>query len=87
MPRDREGPGRADLAQRRFMMVNPGNRLVADTLESDWNEKLRALAKARDERERARAEDRIAVDDAIRARLVAMTTDHTAVVRPVDAEP
>jgi len=65
----------ADLAQRRFMMVDPANRLVADTLESDWNERLRALAKARDERERARAEDRIAVDDAIRERLVAMTTD------------
>ncbi len=67
----------ADLAQRRFMMVDPGNRLVADTLESDWNEKLRALAKARDERERARAEDGIAVNDAIRERLVAMTTDFT----------
>jgi DNA invertase Pin-like site-specific DNA recombinase len=65
----------ADLAQRRFMLVDPANRLVADTLESDWNEKLRVLAKARDERERARAEDRIAVDDAIRERLVAMTTD------------
>lgn len=65
----------ADLAQRRFMMVDPANRLVADTLESDWNEKLRALAKASDERERARGEDRIAMDDAIRNRLVAMTTD------------
>ena len=65
----------ADLAQRRFMMVDPANRLVADTLESDWNEKLRALAKARDERERARCEDRIVIDEAIRGRLVAMTTD------------
>ena len=65
----------ADLAQRRFMLVDPGNRLVADTLESDWNEKLRTLAKARDERDRARREDRIAIDDAIRDRLVAMTTD------------
>jgi DNA invertase Pin-like site-specific DNA recombinase len=65
----------ADLAQRRFMMVDPANRLVADTLESDWNEKLRTLAKARDEGERARVEDRIAIDGAIRERLVAMTTD------------
>lgn len=65
----------ADLAQRRFMMVDPANRLVADTLEADWNEKLRALAKARDEREEARRKDRNAVDDAIRDRLVAMTTD------------
>jgi DNA invertase Pin-like site-specific DNA recombinase len=65
----------ADRAQRRFMMVDPANRLVADTLESDWNEKLRALEKARDDRERARREDRVAIDEAIRDRLVAMTTD------------
>jgi len=65
----------ADLAQRRFMMVDPGNRLVADTLESDWNQKLRALASARDERERAQREDQIAINDALRERLVAMTTD------------
>jgi DNA invertase Pin-like site-specific DNA recombinase len=65
----------ADLAQRRFMMVDPQNRLVADTLESDWNEKLRALQKAREERERARREDEIAIDGAVRDRLVAMTTD------------
>jgi DNA invertase Pin-like site-specific DNA recombinase len=65
----------ADLAQRRFMMVDPSNRLVADTLEADWNEKLRILAKAREERERARQEDQVVLDDAIRERLLAMTTD------------
>lgn len=65
----------ADLAQRRFMMVDPGNRLVADTLEADWNDKLRVLTKARDERERGRREDQIVIDDAIRERLVTMTTD------------
>jgi DNA invertase Pin-like site-specific DNA recombinase len=65
----------ADLAQRRFMMVDPGNRLVADTLEANWNEKLRELAKARDEREHGRREDQLVIDDAIRERLVAMTTD------------
>ena len=65
----------SDLAQRRFMMVDPNNRLVADTLEADWNDKLRTLAKARDERERGRREDQIVIDDAIRERLVTMTTD------------
>lgn len=30
----------ADLARRRFMAVDPDNRLVARTLERDWNEKL-----------------------------------------------
>ena len=33
----------ADLAQRRFMAVEPENRLVARTLERDWNEKLADL--------------------------------------------
>ena len=65
----------ADLAQRRFMLVDPSNRLVADTLEREWNEKLRALAEAREERERARQRNDVVLDDAIRQRLVAMTTD------------
>lgn len=65
----------ADLAQRRFMLVDPNNRLVADTLESEWNGKLRALAEARETRERARERDQIILDDAIRQQLVAMTTD------------
>ena len=65
----------ADLAQRRFMLVDPSNRLVADTLEAEWNDKLRALAQAREERERGRQQDQLVVDDTIRQRLVVMTTD------------
>ncbi len=37
----------ADLARRRFMAVDPENRLVAQTLEQEWNEKLRLLEQAR----------------------------------------
>lgn len=65
----------ADMAQRRFMLVDPNNRLVADTLEADWNNKLRALVKAREERERSRYDEGLAVDDTLRERLIAMTTD------------
>lgn len=65
----------ADLAQRRYMLVDPSNRLVADTLEGEWNDKLRALAKAEEERQRARQGDQLILDEAIRDRLVAMTTD------------
>ena len=65
----------ADLAQRRFMLVDPNNRLVADTLEAEWNDKLRALTQAREERERGRQQDQLILDDAIRQRLVAMTTE------------
>jgi hypothetical protein len=65
----------ADLAQRRFMLVDPNNRLVADTLEGEWSDKLRTLALAREERQRGQQEDRRVIDAAIRDRLVAMTTD------------
>lgn len=65
----------AALAQRRFMRVDPGNRLVANTLEAEWNDKLRILAKARDDLERERRDDRLALDQTVRERLVAMTTD------------
>ena len=65
----------ADLAQRRFMLVDPGNRLVADTLEGEWNDKLRALAKAREDTERGREEEQRVLDETVRARLISMTTD------------
>ena len=48
----------ADLAQRRFFEVDPANRLVAASLEADWNERLRELEEACQEREaRAVARD------------------------------
>lgn len=65
----------ADLAQRRFMLVDPSNRLVADTLEREWNDKLRLLVEAREQREQARQRDQFIVDDAIRQRLASLTTD------------
>jgi DNA invertase Pin-like site-specific DNA recombinase len=37
-----------DLARRRYMQVDPDNRLVADSLEAEWNEKLRAHEQARE---------------------------------------
>jgi hypothetical protein len=37
----------ADLAQRRYVKVDPDNRLVATVLEAEWNTKLRELEEAR----------------------------------------
>jgi len=65
----------ADLAQRRFMLVDPTNRLVADTLEREWNDKLRALANVQEERERNRREDLSVLNEEIHRRLVAVVTD------------
>jgi hypothetical protein len=44
---------RAELARRRYLAVDPDNRLVADTLEADWNDSLRTLHEARDDADRA----------------------------------
>jgi DNA invertase Pin-like site-specific DNA recombinase len=47
----------AELAQRRYLRVDPDNRLVADILEAEWNTKLRALAAARETAEQHRQQD------------------------------
>ena len=49
---------RADLARRRYLAVDPGNRLVADSLEADWNDALRALQAAQDDYDNAAASRR-----------------------------
>jgi Recombinase/Recombinase zinc beta ribbon domain len=40
------------LTQRRFLRVDPENRLVADVLEADWNARLRDLAQIQQEAEK-----------------------------------
>ena len=65
----------ADLARQRYMQVDPGNRLVADALEADWNEKLRTLTAAQDEAEQQRATDHQLLDDQCRQRVLALVTD------------
>ena len=65
----------ADLAQRRFMKVDPENRLVADTLEAQWNGKLRVLAEARRDYEAYLKNHQEIIDDKIQKRLVSLTVD------------
>ena len=66
----------ADLAQRRFLRVDPENRLVADALEAEWNDRLRALTPAAQEAyEQGRATDARVVTDEQRAEVLALATD------------
>jgi hypothetical protein len=65
----------ADLARRRFMEADPGNRLVVDVLEAEWNEKLRALHDAQEELERRRAADHQQLSDERRQQILALATD------------
>ena len=74
----------ADQARHRYMQVDPANRLVADSLEADWNARLRALAGAQEEYERQRTADRVAVDDNEQQRILALATDFPAVWRDAD---
>jgi DNA invertase Pin-like site-specific DNA recombinase len=65
----------AELAQRRYMRVDPDNRLVADTLEADWNRRLRAFQEAQQEYEQQRQKDCVAIDEELRIRLHTLVTD------------
>lgn len=65
----------SDLAQRRYMRVDPDNRLVADSLEADWNQRLRSLAEAHEEYGRRHEQDRRILTDEQRATILALATD------------
>jgi DNA invertase Pin-like site-specific DNA recombinase len=65
----------AELARNRFMQVDPNNRLVADALEADWNDKLRALTEAQEHYEQQRQKDRIVLNEASRQKVLALAQD------------
>src|SRR6202011_2807993 len=65
----------ADLAQRRYLHVDPANRLVADSLEADWNNKLRALTVAQEQYDEQRQNDRAAISEQRRASIAALAHD------------
>ncbi len=65
----------ADLARRRFMEVDPGNRLVVDVLEAEWNERLRGLHDAQEELEQRRQQDHQQLGDQQREEILALATD------------
>jgi DNA invertase Pin-like site-specific DNA recombinase len=65
----------ADLARRRYMSVDPGNRLVTDVLEAEWNEKLRVHAAAQEDYERHTDQQRRRADEEVRQKILSLTTD------------
>lgn len=69
----------AEAARRRYLRVDPDNRLVADALEADWNDKLRALTQVQDDHERRRNNDAAVLGPEKRERIVALATDFPAV--------
>ena len=66
---------RRHLAQRRYLHVDPANRLVADSLEADWNGKLRALHAAQEQYEEQCKNDRAKISEQQQARIAALAHD------------
>ena len=64
-----------DLARRRFLRVDPDNRLVASSLETEWNEKLRLLAEAEQTYERQSQADNAQVSEDHRNKILNLSTD------------
>lgn len=69
----------AELARRRYMNVDPANRMVADALEADWNARLRQLDSLQQEHERQRKADQRLLADEARARIRALAADFSVV--------
>ncbi len=65
----------AERAQVRYMRVDPNNRLVADTLERQWNEKLRLLAQAKEECQSQQRLDALQLSQEQRAKILALASD------------
>ena len=71
----------AEAARRRYVAVDPTNRLVAATLEADWNQRLRELTDAQDDYDRAARAGAAPLDDATQARIRALAADLPALWR------
>jgi DNA invertase Pin-like site-specific DNA recombinase len=65
----------AELARARYMEVDPKNRLVADTLEGDWNEKLTAAQAAEQWYQQQREVERARLDDKTKKEILSLATD------------
>jgi DNA invertase Pin-like site-specific DNA recombinase len=65
----------ADLAAQRYRRVDPNNRLVASTLEAEWNAALLTLQETQQEYERRRQADLLIIDEEMRDQVMTLTTD------------
>ena len=66
------------------LRVDPDNRLVANSLEADWNEKLRALEHARQCYEQQRKREQLVLDENKREKLLALSTDFPKLWHDID---
>jgi len=77
----------AELARRRYMNVDPANRMVADAIEADWNSRLRKLDELQQEHDRQRKTDKGLLGEEARARIRALADDFSSVWNDSRVEP
>jgi DNA invertase Pin-like site-specific DNA recombinase len=76
----------AELARRRYMQVDPENRLVADSLEAEWNSKLRILAEAQNQYDEQTQKQRLLIDAQTSEQLLSLATDFPRVWNDPEVE-
>lgn len=67
-----------ECARRRYMQVDPTNRLVAASLEADWNNKLRALEETRQHTQSQQEANQARFGASMRERILALAQDFPA---------
>jgi hypothetical protein len=77
----------AELARRRYMSVDPANRLVADSLEAEWNNKLHTLAEAQAQYEQQTQKQRLLIDFQTREQLLSLAADFPKIWNDPCVEP
>jgi DNA invertase Pin-like site-specific DNA recombinase len=65
----------AELARRRYLRVDPDNRLVAASLEADWNQKLRGLTELQTQYEQESKADQLSLSQQQREQILALPSD------------
>jgi DNA invertase Pin-like site-specific DNA recombinase len=76
-----------ELARRRYMKVDPDNRLVIDSLEAEWNNKLRTLAETQEQYEQQTQKQRLLIDAQTREQLLSLAADFPRVWNDPCVEP
>jgi hypothetical protein len=69
----------AQLAERRYKAVDPDNRVIARTLEREWNDKLGELEEVDREHQQVRQREKLELTKADRARILSLAKDLPAV--------
>jgi hypothetical protein len=69
----------AELARQRYMSVDPANRLVADVLEAEWNQKLRMHAAVHEDYERHTQQQRRRADAETQQRILSLASDFPSI--------